>query len=147
MASTKKVLDKFLILLDSLQNEIFEKGDKSAIYNGILYTDCDFNNMRRAIKQVQKVYQGGVNKSGTYLSKNPEYNRLQRKLSYYKRKDNKTKFDYEKIEDIQKQVKEFHLKKDIEKMSKILQKKMRSEKSLYKLENKIKENEKYGFFD
>ena len=38
-------------------------------------------------------------------------------------------------------------KKDIEKMSKVLQKKMRYEKNLYNLENKIKENDKYGFFD
>lgn len=147
MPSTKKTLDKFLTLLDSVQNEIFENGQKSTIYNGEVYTNYEFNDMRRAIKQVQKAYQCGIKKSSKYLSKYPEYNRLQRKLSYYRRKERKTESDYEVIEEIQKQVKQFHLQKDINKMSKLLSAKKRTEKNLEELETKNKENEKYGFFD
>lgn len=103
MASTKETLNKFIKLMRDFEKNEFSDDEKTMIYNGELYTRGDFNNMERALKQVQKTYQGGVNKSIRYLQKNKEYNRTLRMINYYKTKKDKSIRDFERLEKLQKE--------------------------------------------
>lgn len=103
MASTKQILNKFIKLMRDFEENEFPTDEKTMIYNGELYTRGDFNSMERALKQVQKTYQGGVNKSVRYLQKNKEYNRTLRMINYYKTKKDKSIRDFERLERLQKE--------------------------------------------
>ena len=116
MASTKKMLDKLIILLDDLEKDLFEDNDNVMFYNGVKYTKGEWRNYKAAVKQVQKVYQMGVKKSSKYLKSNAQYNRVLRKISYYKHKKNKVPSDFEKLEVLMKELDEIKIKREEEKL-------------------------------
>lgn len=103
MASTKETLNKFIELMHDIAENEFKDNDRTMIYSGKEYSKTDFKNMERAVKQVQKTYQIGVNKSSRYLKKNKEYNKTLRMISYYKNKKDKTIRDFERLEQLQKE--------------------------------------------
>lgn len=104
MASTKQLLNKFIDLMHDIAENEFKDNDRTMIYSGKEYSKTDFKNMERAINQVQKTYQIGVDKSIRYLQKNKDYNRVVRMICYYKSKKDKTIRDFEKLEKLQKEL-------------------------------------------
>lgn len=135
MASTKQLLDKFIVLMHDLENEEFKDGRHAMIYCGKQYTINDFRNMERAVRQVQKTYQVGVDKSSRYLKKNKEYNRTLRMINYYKIKKNKTIKDFEKLEELQKEFDRIVKERDEMKLenakNKVIQNEIEKQKSKF----------------
>lgn len=147
MASTTKLVEKFIKLSEDIEKEVIDEGRNHGFYNGVKYTTKDFNDMRGALRQVQKVYRTGVKKSSKYLKKNQEYNRLQRVLSYYNVKKNKNENDYARIEEINKQLEEYKYKRDMERLEN-LEREIEKDKENLEMKDKIQEiKEKYGFYE
>lgn len=147
MAYTKKgsvkQLDELLELMEFMEVDIFGE-DRQTIslgfYGGKKYRYCDWVNMKKAVQQVQKVYQGGTNKSYRYILKNTEYNNLLRNIYYYKSKKNKTQKDYDKLERNYKRLAEIREIKKKEKEEKLLKKQKETEELERKLFGEEGEN-------
>lgn len=140
MASTKQILNKFIKLMRDFEENEFPTDEKTMIYNGEIYTRGDFNSMERALKQVQKTYQCGVNKSARYLKANKEYNRVLRMINYYKVKKYKTVRDFERLEKLQKELDRITTERDESKLeikkSEIIKREIELEKKKYMKESR-----------
>lgn len=122
-----KILDDLVTMLTDLEDEIFE--DRGFNYfNGKKYNKSDWKNYIAFLKMLRNNYYINIRSSTKYLKKNPTYNRLHRKLSYYTTKVNKKPNDYKQIEKIRKELK------------KLMEKKAESRDKIKKIEREIEEN-------
>lgn len=126
-----KVLEDIILMLTELEDEIFQ--DKAvAYYNGYKYLKSEWRNYIAVLKDIKETYESRSKASCKYLKKNAEYNRLHRKLSYYKRKKNKKPKDYKEIEKTQKALKRW-MERKIEKKNKLkeLEEEMEENRRMY----------------
>lgn len=119
MATGKRTtFNKFIKLLEDMEEEFFEPDSREMYFHGIKYTKGEFQNYKTALKRTIQRYGEFTTNSATYLKRNPEYNRLMRKLSYYKTKKHKTENDFKQIEILQKEYDKWLDKKEEERIEK-----------------------------
>ena len=128
MTNKQRILNEIIQMLNDLEVEVF-KDSGVGYFNGVEYKKSDWRNYIKVLESIKKKLTCGVKASASYLKENPEYNRIQRKLSYYNTKKNKKPVDYFQIELLQKQRKDFIIKKQAEE-------KKRKEKEMNRLIDK-----------
>lgn len=108
-------LKDLIELLDLLESNLF--GTKRKITIGEKsYYKYEWEEYKIILKKLLKSTKKQQNASAKYLTRNKEYNRKMRLLSYYRNKKNKTTKDYVKMEnlkrDLDKYIKEKEEKKE-----------------------------------
>lgn len=116
---TRKVMRQFIRMLDNMEKHFFKDTDLPKIY-GKYYSRKDWHEYTEVIRIAMKDKKRLSKNSAKYLDKNKEYNRLMRRLSYYKNKENKTENDFIKIEELKKEVDNYIKQKQIKKEEKKL---------------------------
>ena len=108
-------LKDLIELLDLLENNLF--GTKRKITIGEKsYYKYEWEEYKAILKKLLKSTKKQQNASAKYLTRNKEYNRKMRLISYYRNKKKKTEKDYIQIEnlkvDLEKYLKEKEEKKE-----------------------------------
>lgn len=114
MARTTKLLKDLQVVLEGLENDMFDSGSNKMYYNGLEFTRSDWRNLQQAINQVIKVYESNNKSSKAFLSTHKEYNRTLRMINYYKKKPVKTERDFVRLEKLQKKMEKYLDKLDEE---------------------------------
>jgi len=110
--STSKLLDRLSIVLQGLENDLFEEGTNKMYYNGLEFTRSDWRNLQNAINQLKKTYNANIQSSKQFLADNKEYNRTMRMISYYKNKPVKKERDFKRLELLERKLDKLLEKKD-----------------------------------
>ena len=119
MATGKRTtFNKFIKLLEDMEEEFFEPDTREMYFHGVKYTKGEFQNYKTALRRTIQRYEDFTKNSGTYLKRNADYNRLMRKIGYYKAKKNKTPNDFKQLEILQKEHDKWLKKKEEERIEK-----------------------------
>lgn len=114
MARTSKLLKDLKVVLEGLENDMFEKNENKMYYNGLAFTRSDWRNMQKAIDQVIKIYDHNIESSKTFIKNHKEYNRTMRMINYYKKKPIKNERDFVRLEKLEKKLEKYLDKLDEE---------------------------------
>lgn len=109
---TSKLLENLNIVLEGLENDLFEEGANKMFYNGVEFTRSDWRNLQSAINQIKKNYDANKKSSKKFLEDNKEYNRTMRMIGYYKNKPVKKERDYVRLEKLERKLNRLLEKKD-----------------------------------
>lgn len=97
--------------LDLLENYLF--GSKTKIKIGErTYSKSGWREYKATLEKVLKTIHKQQNASAKYLTRNKEYNRKMRLLSYYRNKKNKTTKDYVKMENLKRDLDKYIKEKE-----------------------------------
>ena len=127
--SLKEEIKEIIYVLNYIEKEKF-KGTYSAEICGRTYRRNDWRKYKITLEKIIENIDKQKNASSKYLTKNKEYNRKMRLLSYYRTKENKTTSDFVKME---------NLKRDLDKYIKDKEKKreLQQQKELKEVEEAL----------
>lgn len=135
MSRTSKLLKDLKVVLEGLENDMFNEGENKMYYNGIEFTRSEWKNLQRGVDQAIKMYDGNNKSSKNFLKTHKEYNRTLRMINYYKKKPVKTERDFIRLEKLEKKMEKYLDKIDEER-------KINTKIKLMKIETE-KEKRKY----
>lgn len=145
MSRTSKLFKDLKVVLEGLENDMFNEGENKMYYNGIEFTRSDWRNLQRGVDQVIKMYDGNNKSSQKFLKTHKEYNRTLRMINYYKKKPVKNERDFVRLEKLEKKMEKYLDKIDEErKMSakiKLMKRETEKEKRKYELSKRSIEDE------
>ena len=138
MARTSDILKKLLIVLDGLENDMFEEGSNKMFYNGLEFTRGEWRNLKIGVEQVIKKYESNIAYSTKFINNHKEYNRIMRMIRYYTQKPVKKERDFVRLEKLQKKLEKQQEKIDEERKinTKLKLLKQQTEKEKKKYENR-----------
>lgn len=134
MGFTKKKVRQLMKLLDDMEEDYFGNNYKATIY-GKTYLKTEWREYKEIVKVAIKEKDKLSKNSAKYLVKNKEYNRLMRRISYYRTKENKTENDYIQIEKLRKEIEQYLKEKEEKKEKQKLDKLKKIEEALINLNN------------
>lgn len=119
MASrTSKLLEKLKIVLEGLENDLFDEGSNKMYYNGIEFTRSEWRNVRKSVDKVINTYENNNKSSQKFIKSHKEYTRTARMILYYQNKPVKTQRDYVRLEQLQRKMEKYLDKLDEERKAK-----------------------------
>lgn len=107
MSRTSKLLKDLKVVLEGLENDMFNEGENKMYYNGIEFTRSDWKNLQNGIDKVIAVYDSNNKSSKNFLKTHKEYNRTLRMINYYKKKPVKTERDFVRLEKLEKKMEKY----------------------------------------
>ncbi len=107
MSRTSKLLKDLKVVLEGLENDMFNEGENKMYYNGIEFTRSDWKNLQNGIDKVITVYDSNNKSSKNFLKTHKEYNRTLRMINYYKKKPVKTERDFVRLEKLEKKMEKY----------------------------------------
>lgn len=132
--SLKEELKEIIYVLNYIEKEKF-KGTYSAEICGRIYRRNDWRKYKNTLEKIIENIDKQKNASAKYLTKNKEYNRKMRLLSYYRTKENKTTSDFIKMENLKRDL-DNYLKEKEEKKEKQQEKELKEvQEALMNLSN------------
>lgn len=139
MSRTAKLFKDLKVVLEGLENDMFDEGSNKMYYNGLEFTRGDWRNLQQGVDKVIKLYESNNESSKKFLKTHKEYNKTLRMINYYKKKPVKTERDFVRLEKLQKKMERYLDKIDEERKLNAKLKLLKQEKEREKRKNELAE--------